>query len=305
MRNTELYRRQSPAKSEFNQYVGPDVARPARADMGRIGGSEIQCWEGMAVFSACRSLFLRSRLENWIKASRSAGASPLLKELYGFEEEAHLDDAMLLLQQGDDFIYVHQGTNSVQEYGKIFRGVLLSSIPGNMGMSFRRHYNAAIADMRPRYMQFRTDFSARHVRWERVVLPLVSDEQQTTKFLLLYSEPLDDKLEILQAAFDKSSIGMVAATKTIGEEKGLEDAAILLINNRARSMLGMDEDFVSISTVRDLRAWIQNVRKWEQLDEPKTTQGKTILGFRDKEKSKNITVVIEPIEHFVIFHMLD
>lgn len=297
MRNTELYRRQAP--------VRPEVQQPARADMVRLGGSEIQVWEGTAVFSVCRSLFLRSRLESWVKASRTAGAAPLLKELYGFEEETHLDDAMLLLQQGDDFVYVHQGTNSVQEYGKLFRGVLLSSIPGNMGLSFRRHYNAALSDMRPRYMQFRTDFSARHARWERVVLPLVSDENQTSKFLLLYSEPLDDKLEILQAAFDKSSIGMVAAAKTIGEDKTLEDAAILLVNHRARSMLGMDEDFIPVSSVRDLRAWVQNVRKWEQLGEPKTTSGKTIIGFRDKEKAKNVTVVIEPIEHFVIFHLLD
>jgi len=296
MSNTELYRRPSPMRSQIQS---------AKTDLTRLGGSEIQVWEGTTLFSVCRSLFLRSRLENWIKASRSAGAPPLLNELYGFEEESHLDDAMLLLQQGDDFIYVHQGAKSVQEYGKVFRGVLLSTVPGNMSMSFRRHYNAAAYDMRPRYMQFRTDFSARHVRWERIALPLVSDEKQTTKFLLVYTEPLDDKLEILQAAFDRLSIGMVAAAKTIGEEKTLEDAAILLVNNRARSMLGMDEDSIPVSTVRDLRAWIQGVKKWEQIGEPKTTSGKTILGFRDKEKAKNITVVIEPVEHFVIFHLLD
>jgi hypothetical protein len=296
MRNTELYRRQGPDSS---------AAHSGRLDLTRLDGSEIQVWEGTGVFGVCRSLFLRSRLENWIKASRSVGAAPLLKDLYGFEEETHLGDAMLLLQQGDDFIYVHQGTNSVHEYGKVLRGVLLSSISGNMSLSFRHHYNAAAADMRPRYMQFRTDFSARHVRWERIVLPLVSDEKQTTKFLLLYSEPLDDKLEILQAAFDRSAIGMVAAAKTIGEDKTLEDAAILLANHRARTMLGMDEHVLPVSTVRDLRAWVQNARKWEQISEPKTTLGKTIIGFRDKEKSKNITVVIEPIEHFVIFHFLD
>lgn len=296
MPNTELYRRQNPAL-----FPGP----AGRTDLSRLGGSEIQVWEGTAVFSVCRSMFLRTRLENWIKASRSAGAAPLLKELYGFAEEAHLDDAMLLLQQGDDFIYVHQGAKSVREYGKVFRGVQLSSIPGNMSLSLRRHYNAAAYDMRPRYMQFRTDFSGRHVRWERIVLPLVSDQKLTTKFLLLYSEPLDDKLEILQAAFDRSPIGMVAAAKTIGEEKALEDAAILLVNNRACSMLGMEEDSIPVSTVRDLRAWVQNVRKWEQIGEPKTTSGKTIIGFRDKEKMKTITVVIEPIEHFVIFHLLD
>lgn len=296
MANTEFYRRQSPVSAS---------AQPVRADLARLAGSEIQVWDGAAIFTACRSHFLRTRIENWIKASRAGGAAPLLKELYGFEEETRLDDAMLLLQQGDDFLYVHQGTKSAHEYGRIFRGVLLSSIPGAMSQSFRRNYNAAIADMRPRYLQFRTDFSARHVRWERIVLPLVSDEKETTKFLLLYSEPLDDKMEILQSTFDRSAVGMVAATKMIGEDKTLEDAAILLVNHRARSMLGMEDDSLPVSTVRDLRAWVQNVRKWEQLGEPKTTSGKTIIGFRDKDKAKNITVVIEPIEHFVIFHLLD
>ena len=174
-----------------------------------------------------------------------------------------------------------------------------------MSQSFRRHYNAAMRDMKPRYMQFRTDSASRYVRWERIVLPLVSDERQTSRFLLLYSEPLDDKLDILQATFDRSSVGMIAATQTIGEYKSLEDATILLINNRARSMLGMVEDSTPVSTVRDLRAWVQNVRKWEVIGEPKTTSGKTIIGYRDKEQAKTVTVVIEPIEHFVIFHFLD
>ncbi len=296
MPNTELYRR---------SYSGEPEAQPARADMARLSGSEIQVWEGPSIFGVCRSLFLRSRLESWLKAGRGGGAAPFLKDLYGFEEETHLDDAMLLLQQGDDFLYVHQGTKSVHEYGRIFRGVLLSSVPGVMSQSFRRHYNAAMRDMKPRYMQFRTDSASRYVRWERIVLPLVSDERQTSRFLLLYSEPLDDKLDILQATFDRSSVGMIAATQTIGEYKSLEDATILLINNRARSMLGMVEDSTPVSTVRDLRAWVQNVRKWEVIGEPKTTSGKTIIGYRDREQAKTVTVVIEPIEHFVVFHLLD
>lgn len=294
--NTELYRG-SP--------MAPPIVRQARADLEQLNGSEIQIWEGTAVFNACRSSFLRTRLENWIKASRTAGAAPLLKELYGAEEEARLDGAMLLMQLGTDFIYVHQGPTSVQEYGKVFRGVLLSSITGSMSVSFRQHYNATVHDMRPRYMQFRTDFSARHVRWERIILPLVSDEGQTAKFLLLYSEPMDDKLEILQAVFDRSSIGMIAAAKAIGEQRALEDAEILLINARAKSMLGLPDDGPQLSCVRDMRAWVQNKIKWSQVSDPKITSGRTIISYTDAVKNKKITVVIEPIEHFVIFHILD
>lgn len=295
-RNTELYRR-SPVASSF--------AKPGRADMERLNGSEIQAWEGTAVFNACRSSFLRTRLESWIKASRSGGAAPLLKDLYGAEEETRLDDAMLLMQQGNDFIYVHQGSSSVREYGMIFRGVLLSSLTGSMTSSFRRVYNAAMSDMRPRYMQFRTDFSARHVRWERIALPLVSDEHQTTKFLMLYSEPMDDKLDILQATFDRSSIGMIAAAKALGESRSLEDAEILLINARAKTMLGLGEDDNKLNCVRDMRDWVQNKLKWVLVSEPKSTSGRTIMAYRDNTVSKNITVVIEPIDHFVIFHFID
>lgn len=295
--NTELYRR--------NPNSPLPTLKPGRADLERLNGSEIQVWEGAAAFSACRSPFLRTRLETWIKASRTAGAAPLLKDLYGSEEETHLDESMLLMQQGNDFIYVHQGATSVREYGKIFRGVLLSSITGSMSSSFRSLYNAALYDMRPRYMQFRTDFSARHVRWERVALPLVSDEHQTTKFLILYSEPLDDRLDILQAAFDRSSIGMIAAAKAIGETKALEDAEILLINARAKAMLKLPEEGAQLQYVRDMRDWVHVQRKWSMVNEPKTTSGRTIVSYRDESVAKNITVVIEPIDHFVIFHLID
>jgi hypothetical protein len=294
--NTELYRRTSNS---------PPVVRPGRADLERLNGSEIQVWEGVAVVSACRSPFLRVRLENWIGASRSAGGVPLLKDLYGAEEEARLDESMLLMQQGNDFVYVHQGKTSVQEYGKIFRGVLLSSIPGSMSLSFLDHYNAALCNMRPMYMQFRTDFSARHARWERIALPLVSDPQKTTKFLLLYSESMDDKLDILQAAFDRSSIGMIAAAKAIGEGRSLDEAEILLINARAKSMLKIPDEESKLNCVRDLRDWVKNIRKWTLLSEPKTTSGRTIILYRDKQSEKNVTVVIEPIERFVIFHIID
>jgi len=294
--NTELYRRQPVASS---------ATRPGRADLEHLNGSEIQVWDGASIFGVCRSPLLRSRLESWIKATRTAGAVPLLKDMYGAEEEARLDESMLLMQQGTDFIYVHQGSTSVREYGKIFRGVLLSSITGSMSSSFRNIYNMSLHDMRPRYMQFRTDFSTRHVRWERIALPLVSDEQLTTKFLLLYSSPMDDRLEILQSAFDRSSIGMIAAAKAIGEGKALEDAEILLINARAKEMLKLSDEGPQLSHVRDMRDWVQNSRKWTMVAEPKTTSGRTIISYRDESVSKNITVVIEPIDHFVIFHFLD
>ncbi len=276
--------------------------QPVRADKAKLTGSDIQIWSGSKILDLCRSPFLRNRYERWLKLAKKDRA-PLLKDLYGNEEETRLDESMLLLQQGSDFIYVHQGSLSVQKYGKIFRGVLLSTIEGSMTASFLNLYNECLRDMKPRYVQFKTEFSARHVRWERVALPLVSDDQQTTKFIMTYSEPLDDKLDILTATFDRSPIGMIAAARPIGDDRALDEAEILLINNRARSMLKIPASGLTLSTIADLRKWIKDVAGWEQLGDTSSLTGRTTVAYRAAER--RISVVAEPIERFVVYHFID
>lgn len=292
-----LYR--SPAKR-------PIGVRPARADMAQLSGSEIQIWSGPKIRDVCRSAFLRNRYEHWQKLAKNSG-TPLLKDLYGNEEEARLDEAMLLLQQGSDFIYVQQGAVSVERYGKIFRGLMLSTIEGTMTTSFLNFYNGALRDMQPRYIQFRTEFSARHVRWERVALPLVSDDRQQAKFIMTYSEPLDDKLDILAATFERSPIGMIAASRPIGEDRSLDEGEILLVNNRARALLRLPQVGLSLSTVADLRGWIRDTAGWVLTGESgaSAVSGRSTLTFRDGAEGRRITIVVEPIEHFVVYHFLE
>lgn len=280
--------------------------KPIRADKGKLTGSEIQTWEGDGILDVCRSAFLRNRHEQWMTLSKKAPV-PLLMDLYGNEEETRLDESMLLLQQGSDFIYVHQGSSSVQKYGKIFRGVLLSTIEGSMTSSFLNLYNNCLRDMKPRYVQFKTEFSARHVRWERVVLPLVSDEHQTTKFIMTYSEPLDDKLEVLTATFDRSPIGMIAAAKAVGEGRPLDEAEILMMNARARTLLRIPpQNGLVLKTLADVRSWMRDVAGWESLGEPGTSvTGRTLLSFRDRATDKRISVIVEAIEHFVVYHLIE
>jgi hypothetical protein len=225
--------------------------------------------------------------------------------MYGNEEEARLDDSMLLLHQEGDFLYVHQGPVSVQKYGRCFRGILLSTISGNMTTSFLNFYNGVMRDLRPKYIQFRADFSARHVRWERVVLPLISDEKGSSKFIMTYSEPLDDRLDILTATFDKSPIGMIAAAKAVGENRSLDEAEILLINARARSMLKLTDAAIALRTVAELRSWIRDVVGWEQAGDTNAGISRTKLLFRGNGGAKKISVIVEPHEYFVVYHLIE
>lgn len=291
-------------RSEHN-VTATATSRPMRADQGSLSGSEIQTWEGKSILDVCRSTFLRNRYDHWLKLSKKSRV-PLLMDLYGGEEESRLDESMLLLQQGNDFIYVQQGRASVQKYGKIFRGVLLSTIGGSMTTSFLNLYNSCLRDMAPRYVQFKTEFSARHVRWERVVLPLVSDDQQNSKFVMTYSEPLDDKLDMLTATFDRSPIGMIAAAKAVGEGRSLDEAEILMMNARARTMLRIPANGLALRTVADVRAWMRDVAGWESVGEPSTSAaGRTTLSFRDRGSDKRVSVIVEAIEHFVVYHLIE
>lgn len=270
----------------------------------QLAGSDIQTWQEAELRELCKSSDLRQSYDRWRKLS-VRGAAPLLRDFYGTEIEGRLDDCMLLLQQGSDFIYVHQGATSVKKYGKCFRGELLSMLDGNMTASFLNLYNSCIRDMRPRYAQFKIEFSANHVRWERIVLPLVSDDFQTTKFIMTYSAPLDDKLEILTATFDRSPIGMIAAAKAIGDSKSLDLAEILLMNARARSMLKVPSNGFAIKTVGELRSWIKDVAGWEQVGESSSSGAKSIMTFFESATNRRFSVIVEPVDYFVVYHLVE
>lgn len=270
----------------------------------QLAGSEIQTWQEHELRELCRSSDLRQSYDRWRKLS-VRGSAPLLREFYGTEIEARLDESMLLLQQGSDFIYVHQGATSVKKYGRCFRGELLSALDGNMTASFLNLYNSCLRDMRPRYAQFKIEFSANHVRWERIVLPLVSDESQITKFVMTYSAPLDDKLEILTATFDRSPIGMIAAAKAIGENKSLEAAEILLMNARARTMLKVPANGFAIKTVGSLKSWIKDVASWEQIGDTSASGTRSIMTFSETATGRRVSIIIEPVDYFVVYHLIE
>ncbi|MDR3373907.1 MAG: hypothetical protein P4L98_09285 [Ancalomicrobiaceae bacterium] len=267
-------------------------------------GSEIQPWNEAEILKICRSSTLRHGYSRWLSLAKR-GKTPLLKDLFGSEEEARLDEAMLLLQNGSDFLYVYQGHLSVQKYGKCFRGVSLSTINGNMTNSWLNIYNSTLRDMRPKYVQFRADFSPKHVRWERIILPVVSDGEEPVKFVMTYSEPLDDKLDVLSATFDRSPIGMIAAARAVGENRSLDEAEILLINARARSILNLSESGLAVRTVADLRSWIKDVVGWEQVSKPNNDPGRATLQFRSANDERKISVIVEPYEYFVVYHFLE
>lgn len=281
-----------------------DKTPPIRALDGPLAGSDLQVWAGEQIYSVCRSALLLARLKNW--KARANNGLPTLSELYSSEEEGALEDAMLLLQHGSDFIYVFQGSESIRKYGRTFRGASLSNIQGNLTSRMLNMYNTCVREGVPCYSQFNADFSTQHVYWERLSLPLGSGAPDGPRFVLAYSLPLDDKLEILTSVFERSPIGMIAAAAVIGENKPLASARITLINGRARDLLKLQASVTAVHTVQDLRQWIKDVAGWTQLTESQneTTKRQTIR-YEERETGRKFMIIIEPVGRFVVFHLLE
>ena len=271
-----------------------------RADEAPVRGDGVKVWEGDGLLEACRSPVLAGQYQRW-KAAPGTGGMPLLRDVYGSAEEGDLDDAMLLLQQGSDFIYVFQGSASVHSYGRLFRGTALSDIEGSLARPLRELYNRAASTGLPIYLQFAAEFSSNHITWERILLPVFGDRRHISRFLLMYSAPLDDKFEILTAVFERSPIGMIAACRA--NAATLEQARVLMVNARARDLLGLPSEGRAVATIRELRAWIADVAKWRLLSTSPNGE-RTKLSYVD-EKGRAYVVLLEPLGRYAVFHVID
>jgi hypothetical protein len=285
-------------------YKSSDKARPAvKVSMPNLSVSSeagVQHWTGNEIAKICHSPTLLARLAHWNKLS--AGGMPTLRDLYNLEDASALDHAMVMLQFGDDFIYVHQGQEMLRSYGWAFRGAVLSQIEGALTQAFLELFNACLRSAQPIYIQFIAEFSEKHVGWERLLLPAVADGINSPKFLISYTLPLDDKAEILTAVFEKSPVGMIAAAPPIGKERSLDEARVLMITAKAREMLKLPPKGAVVHTIRDLRRWMKEILNWAQ----GTTQTEglhPVLHYSDLQNGRRITISVEPIGRFVIYSL--
>jgi hypothetical protein len=276
------------------------IAAPAG---GGVPAPSFHCWKGKKVLEGCRSPMLLARYRRW-ESLATPGRLPTLKDTYAADEDAALAHAMLLLQEREDFIYLFQGAELIVKLGRDFRGLRLSNIKGVLTEGMIQTYRSCIDKAEPVYMHFVAEFNDQQLYWERLLLPIASDETGRTHFALTYSLPMDDKLSILKELFERSSVGMVAAACAIWQEKDLSAARVVLMNARARQILRLREDDASIRTVKDLGAWFRDGALWTKANEIVEGDRKTIH-YRERDSSRGYSVTIEPMGRFVVFHLRD
>ena len=230
---------------------------------------------------------------------------PRVNELLGAERDSVLNDSMLLLCLPNDFTFVHHGPAAVKMIGTNLTGLLLSERNTAIARAVQKVYLKCAALAEPFYVRHvSSNASNQHFFIEQIVLPLAVDERREVGCILVCSAPLDDKSDLLQVVFERSQIGMIAASSTHDDTGRLQDGRILLINARARAILKLPESMDRIHTVRDLGPWFRDGALWTKTNV--ATEGKlTHIHYRDRGSGTSYRVTIEPIERFVLFSIIE
>lgn len=230
---------------------------------------------------------------------------PRLNELLGNEQGPVLNDSMLLLCLPNDFTFIHHGPAAVKMIGTNLTGLLLSERNTAIARAVHKVYLKCATLAEPFYVRHvASNASNQHFFLEQIVLPLAVDERREVGCLLVYNSPLDDKTDVLKAVFERSQIGMIAASSTHDDTGRLQDGRILLINARARTILKLPESMDRIQTVRDLGPWFRDGALWTKTNVAKEG-GLTHIHYRDRSSNVSYRVTIEPIERFVLFSIIE
>lgn len=278
---------------------------PAPAPVSGSGASDslVCSWSGPKIRELVRSTELRGVYERW--KSRAESKLPRLNELLGSDQQAGLNNAMLLTCVPNDFVFVHHGAASVKMIGTNLTGMLFSERKSAIATAVRKIYTNCVEAAEPIYIRHvATSSSQQHFFLEQIVLPLAADERRQVGLVLVYSAPLDDKNEVLKTIFDRSQIGMIAAASSHDESGRLQDGRILMINERARKILKLPDSIDLINTVRDLGPWFRDGAMWTKTDT--VTEGaQTHIHYRDRSTDTSYRVTVEPIERFVLFSIIE
>lgn len=284
-------------------HQAPAGAVAATTAVGLASDSPVRAWIGAKIPELVHSPDLLRLHTRWM--ALIGNKLPRLNELLGAEQDSVLKDSMLLLCLLNDFTFIHHGPSAVKMIGTNLTGILLSERNTAIARAVQKVYLKCVALAEPFYVRHvASNASNQHFFLEQIVLPLAVDERREVGCVLVYNAPLDDKNDVLKAVFERSQIGMIAASSTHDDTGRLQDGRILLINARARAILKLPESMDRIQTVRDLGPWFRDGALWTKTNVA-TERNLTHIHYRDRSSGVSYRVTIEPIERFVLFSIIE
>jgi diguanylate cyclase (GGDEF)-like protein len=170
-------------------------------------------------------------------------------------------DLMVLAPTGDgDYVYVHYGREIIRYVGGDRLAERISTMTPQVARFTIACCDQALADGVASYTVHRSLKTVRVCLWERLIMPATA--RDGSRFLIVFSRPLQFREELLTTVLDTSPSGIVALRAIRDDEDNIERTVIITANRRAVAIAGREgEDLldgdaqVSLPFLADAMVW--------------------------------------------------
>lgn len=196
-------------------------------------------------------------------------------------------DLMVLAPTGDgDYIHLEYGREIARAAGGTRIGERVSTMTPRVAQFTVACCDSALADGMPRYTVHRALKTVRVSLWERLVMPATA--RDGSRFLIVFSRPLQFREELLTTVLDTSPSGIVALRAVRDDEGNIERTVIVTANRRAAAIAGREgEDLldgdaqVSLPFLADTAVWKRclyaiELRRPDLIETAYTANGRTV-----------------------------
>jgi diguanylate cyclase (GGDEF)-like protein len=147
---------------------------------------------------------------------------------------------MIIAPTGDgDYLYRHYGREIIRYVGGNRLGERVSIMTPQVARFTIACYDQALADGRPAYTVHRSLKSVRVCLWERLILPATA--RDGSRFLIVFSRPLQFREELLTTVLDTSPSGIIALRAVRDRDGAIASTIIITANRRAAQIAGLGE----------------------------------------------------------------
>jgi diguanylate cyclase (GGDEF)-like protein len=184
------------------------------------------------------NVMIRRLVKRW-HDQKPSGASLPPVTAFAAEEIAWCWDSVMLLQQlpDGDFRYLHYGDTVADAAGFNLQGKCVSHFRSRIGAFFWEKYNLCLSMQTPLYTIHRADLAPTVQSWERLLLPLISE--QGGMHILALNQPLEFKHDMLDSILRASMDGILHLQAMRDEAGEIVDFLITVLNPAAERIAAL------------------------------------------------------------------
>ncbi len=143
------------------------------------------------------------------------------------------DNSAYMLATGDDFFFMHMGSNVRAALGQDLTGRMMSAVNDTVARDLIAAYQQSVAQGKPVFLRFTSPIAQNALIWERLVLPVAVNGLGT--ILICFSEVLSHHQGIFEYMFKHARHPWIVTYPIFNSEHELDDGWVLLMNDAAHA----------------------------------------------------------------------